>query len=256
MTTTTINTDLLTPLGAYLRLRDVGRASFLLESVERGRLGRYSWMGAGSRHRRLRGGRGARAARRRLPRLRPCRRGSSRRCRCRRRAVTSRRAGSSSPRRSSASTTAPAPPTCSPATRTRSRDGWTAAIPWRREHAWRRRRRSGASPSASATSEMVRTLQGAHRRRRRVPDRALAARGAADVGLAARRLPRAPARQPVAVPLPARAGRDRARRLVAGAARRLRERPREPRARSPGRPSRPRATSSGCSRPRRTGPST
>ena len=46
---TTINTDLLTPLGAYLRLRAMGRASFLLESVERGRLGRYSWMGAGSR---------------------------------------------------------------------------------------------------------------------------------------------------------------------------------------------------------------
>ena len=46
---TTINTDLLTPLGAYLRLRDAGRASFLLESVERGRLGRNSWMGTGSR---------------------------------------------------------------------------------------------------------------------------------------------------------------------------------------------------------------
>jgi anthranilate synthase component I len=46
---TTINTDLLTPLGAYLRLRDAGQASFLLESVERGRLGRNSWMGAGSR---------------------------------------------------------------------------------------------------------------------------------------------------------------------------------------------------------------
>ncbi len=49
MTRTTINTDLLTPLGAYLRLREAGRASFLLESVERGRLGRNSWMGAGSR---------------------------------------------------------------------------------------------------------------------------------------------------------------------------------------------------------------
>jgi anthranilate synthase component 1 len=45
---TTINTDLLTPLAAYLRLRGMGRASFLLESVERGRLGRNSWMGAGS----------------------------------------------------------------------------------------------------------------------------------------------------------------------------------------------------------------
>ena len=45
----TIHTDLLTPLGAYLRLREGARASFLLESVERGRLGRYSFVGAGSR---------------------------------------------------------------------------------------------------------------------------------------------------------------------------------------------------------------
>ncbi|HEX2303288.1 MAG TPA: anthranilate synthase component I family protein [Gaiella sp.] len=47
--TETITTDLLTPLGAYLRLRGMGSASFLLESVERGRLGRSSWMGSGSR---------------------------------------------------------------------------------------------------------------------------------------------------------------------------------------------------------------
>jgi anthranilate synthase component 1 len=47
--TTAISTDLLTPLGAYLRLRQHGRAAFLLESVERGRLGRYSLVGCGSR---------------------------------------------------------------------------------------------------------------------------------------------------------------------------------------------------------------
>jgi anthranilate synthase component I len=47
--TTHIPTDLLTPLGAYLRLRETGRASFLLESVEHGRLGRHSFLGAGSR---------------------------------------------------------------------------------------------------------------------------------------------------------------------------------------------------------------
>ena len=47
--TATIDTDLLTPLGAYLRLRDAGSASFLLESVEQGRLGRYSLIGSGSR---------------------------------------------------------------------------------------------------------------------------------------------------------------------------------------------------------------
>ena len=46
---TVVSTDLLTPLGAYLRLRERGRASFLLESVERGRLGRHSFVGAGSR---------------------------------------------------------------------------------------------------------------------------------------------------------------------------------------------------------------
>src|SRR5262245_6136316 len=47
--TTVVSTDLLTPLGAYLRLRESGVASFLLESVEQGRLGRHSFLGAGSR---------------------------------------------------------------------------------------------------------------------------------------------------------------------------------------------------------------
>jgi len=47
--TTVVSTDLLTPLGAYLRLRESGVASFLLESVEQGRLGRHSFVGAGSR---------------------------------------------------------------------------------------------------------------------------------------------------------------------------------------------------------------
>jgi anthranilate synthase component 1 len=46
---TVISTDLLTPLGAYLRVREAGRASFLLESVEKGRLGRHSFVGSGSR---------------------------------------------------------------------------------------------------------------------------------------------------------------------------------------------------------------
>ena len=44
-----LTTDLLTPLGAYLRLREGAGASFLLESVEQGRLGRHSFIGAGSR---------------------------------------------------------------------------------------------------------------------------------------------------------------------------------------------------------------
>jgi anthranilate synthase component 1 len=44
-----IATDLLTPLGAYLRLREQSAGAFLLESVERGRLGRHSFVGAGER---------------------------------------------------------------------------------------------------------------------------------------------------------------------------------------------------------------
>jgi anthranilate synthase component 1 len=49
MPETVIATDLLTPLGAYLRLREGARGAFLLESVERGRLGRYSFIGRGDR---------------------------------------------------------------------------------------------------------------------------------------------------------------------------------------------------------------
>ncbi len=44
-----VHTDLVTPLAAYARLRGDGEAAFLLESVERGRLGRYSFVGCGSR---------------------------------------------------------------------------------------------------------------------------------------------------------------------------------------------------------------
>jgi anthranilate synthase component 1 len=46
--TNRIRTDLITPLGAYARMRGHG-ASFLLESVERGRLGRHSFVGYGTR---------------------------------------------------------------------------------------------------------------------------------------------------------------------------------------------------------------
>jgi anthranilate synthase component I len=47
--TNSLSADLVTPLGAYLRLRGDEGASFLLESVERGRLGRNSFVGTGSR---------------------------------------------------------------------------------------------------------------------------------------------------------------------------------------------------------------
>jgi anthranilate synthase component I len=44
-----IHADLITPLGAYLWLAAEGGATFLLESVEKGRLGRYSLVGRGAR---------------------------------------------------------------------------------------------------------------------------------------------------------------------------------------------------------------
>jgi anthranilate synthase component 1 len=47
--TSTVDTTLITPLAAYLDLRTRGRAAFLLESVERGRLGRHSFVGCGDR---------------------------------------------------------------------------------------------------------------------------------------------------------------------------------------------------------------
>ncbi len=47
--TTTVDTTLITPLAAYLELRTRGRAAFLLESVDQGRLGRYSLVGCGDR---------------------------------------------------------------------------------------------------------------------------------------------------------------------------------------------------------------
>ena len=47
--TSTVDTTLITPLAAYLDLRTRGRAAFLLESVERGRLGRHSFVGCGNR---------------------------------------------------------------------------------------------------------------------------------------------------------------------------------------------------------------
>src|SRR5581483_223969 len=40
MDSTVVTADLISPLGAYVRLRGLGEAAFLLESVEQGRLGR------------------------------------------------------------------------------------------------------------------------------------------------------------------------------------------------------------------------
>ena len=48
-TASDIHADLITPLGAYMRLREGNPAGFLLESVEKGRLGRHSLVGTGTR---------------------------------------------------------------------------------------------------------------------------------------------------------------------------------------------------------------
>ena len=116
--TTVIPTDLVTPLGAYLRLREQGRAAFLLESVEHGRLGRHSFVGLRHGARVVRRGRGARRSRSSATSPTTMRRRSSRPCRCPQPARARPRAGSSSPTRSSASTTRTASPRCSGATPT------------------------------------------------------------------------------------------------------------------------------------------
>ena len=122
-TTTTIATDLLTPARRVPPPARDGLGE-LPPGVGRARQARPELVdGRRLADRRVRGGRGARIARRRL-RLRTttsC--GSSRRCRSRRTGPASRRAASSSPTRSSASTTARGRPRCSRATRRRSRAG-------------------------------------------------------------------------------------------------------------------------------------
>ena len=86
----------------------------------------------------------------------------------------------------------------------------------------RRARRAPPFPGSGRARAAHREGEGLHPRGRRVPDRRLAARRAADVGLRARALSRAAPRQPVAVPLPAGARRVVADRLVAGDGRQVR----------------------------------
>ena len=81
------------------------RASFLLESVEHGRLGRYSLVGCGLAARRPRGGRGLGRAGGRLRLVRPRRAARAHRAAPRQTGPTSPRAASSSPTCSFASTT-------------------------------------------------------------------------------------------------------------------------------------------------------
>ncbi len=218
--TTVIPTDLVTPLGAYLRLREAGPAAFLLESVEHGRLGRHSFVGCGTGARLVRRGGGATRAGRRLPRATTTRRRSSRPCRCRQparaapesRFVVAEHARPlrprARPRRGALGRSGSRPPHCS--------RGRGQTLPPRRRPKGHTRR----FPSRLDYERGVRSGDRAHPRRRRVPDRALAARGAADRGRRDRRLPDAASDQPVAVQLPARARRPLARRLVARDARR------------------------------------
>ena len=219
--TTAIATDLLTPLGAYLRLRDGGRGSFLLESVEHGRLGRYSFVGAGTRLVYAGRSRGARAARRRLRGVRPRREARADRAAARRRPGPAgeplRRRGHARPLRPRRAES----PTCSTAMPTRS----TRRLPPVPRGDGKRgvlRRFPDQARARAARAEG----EGVHPRGRRVPDRRRAARRAPDVRVGARALPRASAHQPVAVPLPARARRARAHRLFAGDGRQMRRRAR------------------------------
>ncbi len=219
---TTINTDLLTPLGAYLRLRDAGRASFILESVERGRLGRNSWMGAGSRlvsfdeadelglpvvgylaydHVArleptvpLPDGR-PRPSREPVHRLRHARPFRPRR---RHRRGARRRPG-------------------------RGRRPSRGGDPLAARGTWHRRPDHPLSRPGALRGDGAQR-QAAHRRGRRLPVRSVSARRAPDLGDTARSLPSAASREPVALPLSARARRRLAHRLVARTARGLRKR--------------------------------
>ena len=198
----------LTPLGAYLRLREGAAASFLLESVEKGRLGRAASSARARGSSRSRRPSSAVAAGRPVvgylgydhvavlePTV-PLPDGGRR---------TSPRAGSSSPTRSSASTTRRA----SAEVLAGDRDEIAALLARPVDDA--ERRRPVAARRDARASRAARPVRGggASRRRstdprgRRVPDRPLPARRAArprssPVGA----LPRAAPRQPLAVPLP------------------------------------------------------
>ena len=214
---TVIPTDLLTPLGAYLRLRGEGRRPRSCSSrSSTGRLGRHSFVGCGSRLVDFDEAERRRAPGRRLPRLRPRRDARADRPAPDARAATFPRAASSSPTRSSASTTrsgiaevlAGDPDECRDAARERPQPPIAAgAGAPRLDPAAARQARLRARACVAAKEHI--------RAGRRLPDRPLAARRAADVGERARALPRAAARQPLAVPLPARARRARAGRLLA-----------------------------------------
>jgi hypothetical protein len=155
---TVVSTDLLTPLGAYLRLRERGRASFCSSpwSADGSAATRSSVPGPGSSISRKR----RRAvAGRRLPAMttRPC---WSRPCSSQTPAAASPRAGSSSPRRWSGSTTGSGWRKCWQATRPRSstssmdrsRKPRAAAADWPGRHVVSPRGTSTSAPSSRRRS--------------------------------------------------------------------------------------------------------
>ena len=220
-----IATDLLTPLGAYLRLREGAPAAFLLESVERGRLGRHSFVGRGSRHRRLRRGRGARRAGRRLPRLRRRRAARADGAAARGRPGLRRRAASSCPSCSSASTTRAASPRCSSATA----DEAARLLEGPQPEAPRGAGTRGELRRFPDRDEHLRRVERAkeHIREGDVFQVVIAQRAERPTSASAFELYRALRRvNPVSVSLPARARRRRARRQLAGDRRQVRGRPR------------------------------
>ena len=258
MTPRSISTDLLTPLGAYLRLREAGQRELPA------RVGRAGPARPLLVHRlrlaaRLASRRpSAAASRSSATSPTTTSRSSSRPCRC---PTTGR--GLPESRFVVADTLVrfdhgAAWPRCSPATPRPWRASLAGELVFQ-EHkvaAGGRARASGARPDRA-------TLRGRRAARARstsapaTPSRSCSRSGPSGRRrLRARALPRAAARQPVAVPLPARARRPRARRLLAGDARQVRGRAAPASTRSRARPSRARATPSGCSRPRRTAPST
>src|SRR5581483_9955674 len=194
--TPVLDTSLLTPLGAYLRLRERGRASFLLESVERGRLGRHSVVGYLAYD-------FAAALEPTVPLPEPGR-------------------GFPESRFVVADVLVRFDHVRGVAEVLRGDAAEVARLLEADAPRGRRARRDAPLPVAGRVRGRRARVQGAHPRRRRVPDRALAARRAGHGGLRARPLPRPAPGQPVAVPLPARARRDRARRLLAGDAREVR----------------------------------
>ena len=226
VTSSPIPTDLLTPLGAYLRLRAGASASFLLESVEQGRLGRHSFIGSGSRLVTFEEAESldepvvGYLAYDHVAKLEPT--------------VPLPADGPGLPesrfvvaetlvRFDHGSGTAEVLAGDQDEIATRLETEIVL-----QEHNLSVQHRGAALPGSGHVRGRRAADQGADPRRRRLPGRPLAARRADDVRVGGRALPGAPPRQPLAVPLPARARGARADRLLARDAGQVRERDGEP----------------------------